>query len=102
MARAGISTAPFAVQHGENARIVSVLRFPLLRGSGGKGKAQRDTQGKPQTEIARRDADCSAEDQTKRKTTVDHRDNLSICKVLYGSGTVDAIRDWRMTMGRTV
>ena len=80
MTRAGISTAPFAVQHGGNARIVSVLRFPLLRDRGGKGKAQRDTQGQTQSEIARRDTNGGTEDQTRRKTTVDHRVDLLICK----------------------
>jgi hypothetical protein len=70
MARAGISTAPFAVQHSGNARIVSVLRFWLAALGGRKGEAKRDAQGKAYAEIARCDADCSPEDQTQDKPAI--------------------------------
>ena len=85
MARAGISTAPFAVQHSGNARIVSVLRFRLaLRGSGGKGEAQRNAEGKAQSEVPRRHPQGRAEDQPKGKSAIDHCLTLQICQTLSG------------------
>jgi len=73
IARGGISTAPIAAQHGGNARIVSVLRFQLLPGGGGKCKPQGHAESEANPEIARCHADRGAQDQSQRESTIDHR-----------------------------
>ena len=71
--RGGISTGPIAAQHSGNARIVSVLRFRPAPRSGCEGKAQRHPKGKTHSEIVRSQANRGSDDQTHRKSAIDHR-----------------------------